>query len=122
MGNMKCRLFCKEGKDDEYPRWWVNISEREYDRYGKATDNRITASMSCRLSKKAAEAFAELAVESEKNPEISSAWVEITDMWLKPVQARGDRENFVILFVNDLEAGDEEARKPVKPSVKSRRE
>lgn len=120
MGNMKCRLFCKASRD-EYPRYWVNISEREYDRYGKATDNRITASMSARLSKAATEAFADLCEESERNPDIVSAWVEITDMWLKPVQTRKEgAENFVVLFINSLEAGDEDRRKPTKPNTERR--
>ncbi len=89
----------KSKKTTETSYYWASISDK--DQHG----DWLTANVFVRMSKSAADAFEELAEET-KNPNVTSAYVEVTDSWLKAVP--GKDHNNIVLFVNEIKDGYEE--------------
>lgn len=83
-----------KGKTAENVYYWASISDK--DKHGEW----ISANVFVRMSKAAAELFDEIAEET-KNPAVSSAFVKVTDAWLKAVP--GNDHNNIVLFVNEFE-------------------
>lgn len=96
----KMRIFKKtafakvNGKTTDKSYYWVSISDT--DKNGEW----ISATIFARLSKDAIKVF-KFVQEDTKNEDVTSAWVNVTDFWLKAVPGKDGTR--VILFVNDME-------------------
>lgn len=104
MKNMRVRLFRKtEEGTKKNPKgrtyYWVSVSDQDDD------GEWFSASLFARLSSNAARIFDSIA-ETTSNKEVSTAWVEISDAWLKAVP--GKDHNTVILFINKLTDGEDD--------------
>lgn len=93
---MLVNLFAKQ--EDEYTRYWISVSTEKADKNGKPTGDYISASMTVRLSKKAAETFEDISVRT-KTKGITQARVELKDWWFKAGETK-DGESYVYAFVN----------------------
>lgn len=100
----KMRIFKKErsvkkdGKKIDGSYYWASVSDT--DKNGEW----ISANIFVRMSKSAAKDFKSIAEET-KNPDVTSAWVDVVDSWLKAVPGK-DGANMV-LFVNEIEPLDD---------------
>lgn len=90
----KDRQIKKDGKKMDASYYWASVSDT--DKNGEW----ISANIFVRMSKDAAKAFKFIAEET-KNPDVTSAWVNVTECWLKAVPGK-DGAN-IVLFVNDIE-------------------
>lgn len=104
MKNIKVRLFKKnEQGTKKNPKgrtyYWVSVSDKDQD------DEWISATMFARVSNKAAKLFDSIS-ETTSNDEIRSAYIEVTDAWLKAVP--GKEHNTVILFINNLKDAEDD--------------
>lgn len=96
----KMRIFKKvaftkaNGKVQDRSYYWASVSDT--DKNGEW----ISATVFVRMSKDAAKVF-KAVCEETKNEDVMSAWVNVTDSWLKAVP--GKDGNRVVLFINDIE-------------------
>lgn len=91
MKSIRGRIFQNATKDKTY--YWLSVTSKDKD------DKSIQANIFVRMSKDAAVYFEKIS-ETTKTKGIYSAYVEVTDGWLKAVP--GKEHNNVVLFVNDL--------------------
>lgn len=100
------RLFCEKG--DEYDRYWASISTKIPAKDESAKAEYVSANISVRLSKKAEEVFKENAAKT-KTKGIKMCNIRSENFWLKAVKPKDkDVKPFVILFIDDAEAVEED--------------
>ena len=100
---MIANLFSKE--EDEYTRYWVSVSTEKVDKNNKGTGDYMNASITVRLSKKAAEVFDDVCTKT-KTKGIKQARVELKDFWFKAAETK-DRESYAYIFVNAMKEAPE---------------
>lgn len=89
----KTKTAKKKGKTVETAYYWASVSDK--DKNGEW----VSANIFARMSKKAIETFDDICEET-KNPDVASAYVTVTDAWLKAVPGK-DHPNMV-LFINEM--------------------
>lgn len=100
------RVFCEKG--DEFDRYWASISTKIPAKDENAKAEYVSANISARLSKKAEEVFRENAVKT-KTKGIKQCSIKSENFWLKAVKPKDkDVKPFVILFIDDAEAVEED--------------
>ena len=92
-------IFGKKAKGDDYYRYWISMSTEKVGKNGKGTGEYLKATMPVRMSKKAAETWAEFATKT-KNKDIKLGISHVKDGWLKVVE--GPEDPYIVMFINDL--------------------
>ena len=86
-------------ENPEAPRYWVSIRTAVRDRDGKPTDEMISASLMCNLSRTAKEAFEVNSVKT-KSDDVRQLYCLVTDGWFKAVKTK--KGTAPVLFVNSV--------------------
>lgn len=100
---MLVNLFSKT--EDERARYWISVSTEKTDKNGKGTGDYMSASITVRLSKKAAEVFDDISTKT-KTKTVKQARVELKDFWFKAAETK-DGESYAYIFVNAMKEAPE---------------
>ena len=86
-------------REEDRNRYWVGIATAEQDENGEALETYINASLLCNMSKNAATAYNDHAVQTS-NPEIRKLRCLVTSGWFKAVRTKSGTAP--VLFVNGI--------------------
>lgn len=99
------RLFSEKG--DEYDRYWASISTKLPTDEGKDPEY-VSANITVRLSRAAEKEFKDNSVKT-KSKGVRMCNIKSENFWLKAVKPKDkDVKPFVILFIDDAEAVEED--------------